>query len=37
LLAKPVQAGLLMEASAKGVATHYDLYKKLAELQTEVG
>ena len=37
MLANPEQAGLLMEASAKDVATHYDRYKKLAELQTACG
>ena len=33
MLANPEQAGLMMEASAKDVATHYDRYKKLAGLR----
>jgi|GEM_PF-4298633 len=37
MLANPEQAGLLMEASAKDVATHYDRDKKLVELQTACG
>ena len=35
--ANPEQAGLLMEASAKDVATYYGQDKKLAELQTACG
>ncbi|AMV70937.1 pyruvate:ferredoxin (flavodoxin) oxidoreductase [Desulfuromonas carbonis] len=35
--ANPEQADALMAASAKDVATRYDLYKKLAELQADCG
>ncbi len=35
--ANPEHAEALMEASAKDVATRYDLYKKLAEMQADCG
>jgi pyruvate-ferredoxin/flavodoxin oxidoreductase len=35
--ANPNEADALMEASAKDVATRYDLYRKLAELQADCG
>jgi pyruvate-ferredoxin/flavodoxin oxidoreductase len=35
--ANPGEADALMEASAKDVATRYDLYRKLAELQADCG
>ncbi len=35
--ANPEQAEALMEASAKDVATRFDLYKKLAEMQADCG
>jgi len=37
MLANPEKAGLMMEASAKNVATHCDRYEKPAELQTAWG